>query len=275
MLFHGSVFNNSISTWEVSLRRSELHLNVGISVEVDWFGDLPEAQMTAFRSHSNELEASFGIFSVSLDEAISLHASGSVTESFDLAVLMSSLCQRFINLVDGTLRSLGEHSKHHGTTPSVAPLNPADFNSLRGQRAALASSLWHRALFSQHAQFLSKIRTLTALVANLGEDIRATAEELASHGAAVDSASLWFAVSTEYCDLNTCLRETLIMLKCFLRVLPDEQLLPFDKIMSSDERARLTALSGTEVPTPIGRDRPSMNPCRAPRLWGGTSGKIA
>jgi len=27
------------------LRRSELHLDVGISVEVDWFGDLPEAQM--------------------------------------------------------------------------------------------------------------------------------------------------------------------------------------------------------------------------------------
>jgi hypothetical protein len=252
VLFHGSVFNNSISTWEVSLRRSELHLNVGISVEVDWFGDLPEAQMTAFRSHSNELEASFGIFSVSLDEAISLHASGSVTESFDLAVLMSSLCQRFINLVDGTLRLLGEHSKHHGTTPSVAPLNPADFSSPRGQRAALASSLWHRALFSQHAQFLSKIRTLAALVASLGADIRVTAEELASHGAAVDSASLWSAVSTEYCDLNTCLRETLIMLKCFLRVLPDEQLLQFDKTMSNDERARLKTPFGMEAPTPIG-----------------------
>jgi hypothetical protein len=166
--------------------------------------------------------------------------------------LMSSLCQRFINLVDGTLRLLGEHSKHHGTTPSVAPLNPADFNSLRGQRAALASSLWHRALFSQHAQFLSKIRTLAALVASLGADIRVTAEELASHGAAVDSASLWSAVSTEYCDLNTCLRETLIMLKCFLRVLPDEQLLQFDKTMSNDERARLKTPFGMEAPTPIG-----------------------
>jgi hypothetical protein len=258
------------------LRRSELHLDVGISVEVDWFGDLPEAQMTAFRSYSTELEASFGIFSVSLDEAIGLHASGSVTESLDLAVLMSSVCQRFINLLDAALRSLGEHSKRHGTTPSVAPLNPSDFSSPRGQRAALASSLWHRALFSQHAQFLSKIRTLAALVANLGEDIRATAKELASHGAAVvDSAPLWSAVSTEYCDLNTCLRETLIMLKCFLRVLPDEQLLQFDKTLSNDERARLTVPFGMEAPTPIGSDKPGMNPCRAPRLWGGTDGKIA
>ena len=33
-------------------------------------------------------------------------------------------------------------------------------------------------------------------------------------------------------DLNTCLRESMILLKCFLRVLPDEEIVDFEKTVS-------------------------------------------
>ena len=44
---------------------------------------------------------------------------------------------------------------------------------------------------------------------------------------------LWKIVDAAHYDLNTCLRETIIMLKSFLHVLPDEELPSFQKFVDS------------------------------------------
>ena len=204
------------------MRRSKPHLGPGASVEVDWFGRLPEAQLHAFKSCAKELEASYLMFSVSLDEAISLRDSGSRAKSFQVVVLTSALCERLTGLLEDMLRSLAEQCKHRGMMPSVAPLNAADFHSHRGQRSALKSFLLNRVLLSQQAQFLSKIRTLRMMVANIGDNFCIAAEDLVSRGATVESAQLWAAMDAGHFDLNTCLRESIVLLKCFLRALPAE-----------------------------------------------------
>jgi hypothetical protein len=52
-------------------------------------------------------------------------------------------------------------------------------------------------------------------------------------GLATDPATFWKVVDETHYDLNTCLRETIIMLKSFLHVLPDDELAGFQKSVNS------------------------------------------
>jgi hypothetical protein len=127
------------------------------------------------------------------------------------------------------LQSLAEHNRFYGITSTVASLNPADFRGTHAKRSALKSHLLTQILPPQRRQFLSKISTLRRMVVNLAKGFRNAAEELASHGAAVQTAPLWAYLDTGQFDLNTCLRESMVLLKCFLRALPDDQLPRFQK----------------------------------------------
>jgi hypothetical protein len=201
----------------------------GAFVQADWFGWLPDAKCQTFNVYAEECEACYMMLSVSLDEAIGLRDSGSLAKSFQVISVIPALCGRLASLLQGMLRSLEEHTKRYRVRPSVAPLNPADFQGPRGKRSALKNCLLNWILRSQPAQFLSKISTLRKMVTSLGNDFRNAAKELASHGAAVEPAPLWATLDAGHFDLNTCLRESMVLLKCFLRALPDDQLVRFQE----------------------------------------------
>jgi hypothetical protein len=225
----------------------------GVSVEVDWFGGLPETHLEAFKLYSKSMETSFCVFGVSLNEAIGLHDGGDVGKSLQLAPLIYGLCQRLTGLLKSVLDALLEHSRLYGTTPSVASLDSANFLGQRVQRSAVTSALWHGAQLSQRARFLSKIRTLRAMVADLDSELCAATDELLSSGAAIETAPLWAAIAARHFDLNTCLQESLISLKCFLRVLPDDELRRFQKTMSNHRAPRRRAPASTKIaPAVIG-----------------------
>lgn len=188
--------------------------------------------MSAFKAYRGELEARFGMFSVCMDEAIGLHDGGFVVKALEMAVLTGSLCGRFTERLEGVLSSIEKHATDHGTTPSVEPVDAADFRSPWGRRSATASSLRSVALLSQHGRFISKVRTLRAMVHHMGCDICASAEYLSSNGIAGKPGPVWSMFAQEYFDLNTCYRESLIALKCFLRVLPDAELPTFQRTLS-------------------------------------------
>jgi hypothetical protein len=202
------------------------------SVQTDWYGWLPDAKLQAFRVYAGEFEASYGMLSVSLDEAISLRDRGSLTKSFQVVFVTPALCKRLTAALEGMLCSLEEHAKHYGVVPSVAPLDAHNFSGAHAHNSARMSSLLSRILFSQRAQFLSKIGTLREMVADLGNEFCTAAEDLATCGSAIESAPLWSAMDSGHFDLNTCLRESMILLKCFLRALPDDQLLHFQKTVA-------------------------------------------
>jgi hypothetical protein len=192
---------------------------------------LPEAKLQLFRVYAGEFEACYMMLSVSLNEAIALRESGALKKSFQIIEVISPLCSRLTDRLQGLLMSLDEHAKHYGIVPSVAPLCAENFHGVRGQRSARMSSLLNRVLLSRRAQFLSKIASLRDMLVELNLDFRDTAEELAS-GAALDGRPLWQTLDDDHFDLNTCFREAMILLKCFLRVLPDDQLTPFHKAVA-------------------------------------------
>jgi hypothetical protein len=128
----------------------------------------------------------------------------------------------------GLLRSLSEHAKHYGTIPNAAPLDPANFQGHRGQRSARMNSLLDHVLLSQRLQFLHKVSTLEEMVEDLGNDFRHAADDLAE-GVSLDPGKMWAEVDAHHYDLNTCLREAIVVFKSFLIALPESQLGAYQK----------------------------------------------
>ncbi len=201
-------------------------LTRGKSVKDDWRAWLPEAKAQVFDRQVQRLESSYVMLSVSLNEAIELRLIGQPGKSLQAVGMTSGLCRLLTQTLAGLLRALSEHAKHYGTIPNAAPLDPANFQGHRGQRSARMSSLLNHVLLSQRLQFLHKISTLEEMVEDLGKDYRHAADDLAE-GMALNPKKMWDEVDSDHYDLNTCLREAIVVFKSFLIALPESQLVAF------------------------------------------------
>lgn len=203
-------------------------LSRGRSVQQDWRACLPEEKAHVFQEHERHLESLYNMFSVSLNEAIELKLAGVRGKALCAISMTSQLCERLTRPLAGTLRALHDHAKHYGTVPNAAPLVPENYQGLRGQRSARMSGLLDRVLFSHRLQFLHKVSTLQEMVEDLDRDFRNAAGDL-SCGLCTDPERGWREMDLGHYDLNTCLRETIVLLKSFLVVLPAGQLGDFEK----------------------------------------------
>jgi len=221
----------------------------GKSVKDDWRAWLPEAKAHVFRDHVHQLESNYVMLSVSLDEAIELEQMGQPGKSQQAVGITSSLCKLLTQTLGGLLRALSEHAKHYGTIPNAVPLDPANFQGQRGQRSARMSSLLNHVLLSQRLQFLHKLSTLEEMVEDLGKDFRHAADDLAE-GASLNSPKMWAEVDAGHYDLNTCLREAIVVFKSFLIALPEDQLGAFqDAVREQSQLNEPASLSRSSVPS--------------------------
>jgi hypothetical protein len=199
----------------------------GTTVKDDWRAWLPEKKDRVFRAYVRQLEISYNMLSISLDEALALWHGGRFAKASLAVCVTPDLCNRFAHPLVALLWSLGEHAKHHGTVPNAAPLDPANFQGARGQKAAYRNSLWCRVLLSERSHFLYKISTLGEMVDDLNLDFCAAANDIANSNS-LDCDAEWRAVDAAHYDLNTCLREAIVLLKSFLIALPDSELGVFE-----------------------------------------------
>ena len=198
----------------------------GTSVHQDWRAWLPQEKAEVFRDHEHRLELLYNMFSVSLNEAIDLKNAGFLSKSLGTLGVTQELCERFTCCLAGILRALYEHAKHYGTVPNAAPMDPANYQGPRWQRSARISSLLNRVLLSQRLQFLYKVSTLQEMVEDLEGDFQAAVGNLIGRACA-DPDRVWYEVDVDHYDINTCLRETIILFKSFLMVLPVGELETF------------------------------------------------
>ena len=199
-----------------------------VSVQEDWRAWLPDDKYRAFQAISQELETSYSMLSVSLNEAISLRLDGYLTRCRQASSVLPELGNRLTQLLASVLRALADHARHFGTVPNAAPLDPANFRSSRCQRAARMSAILSRVLLTQRSQYLYKVDELLGLVESVGRDFCAAAAEVVD-GTSVEPADLWLHIDSLHYDLNTCLRESVVLLKSFLLVLPEEELPGFEQ----------------------------------------------
>ena len=198
------------------------------SVQQDWSTWLPPAKAQAFDSCVRQLEIFYGMFSVSLNEALELRRIGRSGQSSRAVVITPALCTRLARPLEGLLRTLGAHAKHFGVVPNTAPLAASNFRGSREQRAARMSDLLSHVLLTQRSQFLHKIDTLQEMVFSIRVEFCEVAADLGSGASAAPSLD-WRTLDDAHFDLNTCLRETIVLLKSFIVVIPDEQIGIFQK----------------------------------------------
>ncbi len=203
-------------------------LSRGRGVQQDWRACLPTEKAHIFYDHERHLELLYNMFSVSLNEAIELKLAGLLGKALSAMSMSAELCERLTRPLTGTLRALHEHAKHYGTVPNAAPLDPQNYHGPRGQRSARISGLLDKVLFSHRLQFLHKVSTLEEMVEDLDRDFRRLAGDLVE-GVCPDPERVWHDVDAGHYDLNTCLRETIVLFKSFLVVLPAGQLGDFEK----------------------------------------------
>ena len=200
----------------------------GKSVKDDWRARLPDEKSEIFVFYVHELETTNTILSVSLDEALGLRRSGKLAKACQAIHVGPDLCARLVGKLDALLAVTEQHAKHYGTIPNAAPLDPANFQTNKAQRSARMSGLLSKVLLSQRAQFLHKVNTLQEVVEEVAKEFCSAAEELV-RGISTEPGALWTAVDASQYDLTTCLRESIVVLKSFLRALPTEELAGFHK----------------------------------------------
>lgn len=220
----------------------------GSSVPQDWRSWLPEEKAIVFQRIDQHLGSLYAMFSIALNEAIEIRQCGCLAKALMALGITADLCKLLTNPLAGILRALHEHAKHYGIVPNAAPLDAANYRGQRGQRSARMSGLLSHVLFSQRVQFLQKVSTLQEMVEDLDKDFRSVAVDLAD-GVSTDPRNAWKELDDGHFDLNTCLRETLVLFKSFLVVLPASQLQGFQRTVREQWEAPGTTVSVPERAT--------------------------
>jgi len=223
------------------------------SVRQDWRAILPYGKGSLFFDHTDKLENAYVMLSVSLNEAISLRQNGDSEKANQEIGVVGELCSRLALRINAVLHAMGQYARHFGIVPNLSLLDATNFQSGLGQRAARHSNLVCQLLLSERSQFLNKLNTLEELVDDLSDEFIRIATEVAASISSMPSR-LWKFLEQSQFDLNTCLRETDVLLKSFLLVLPEDQLAGFDFTICGLARARR--------PNPI----PSLNLIHARRI---------
>ena len=162
------------------------------------------------------------MFSVNFDEAVGMRRNGRNSRAFQVLSVAPALCQRLAQPLLCLLHVMLDHAKHFGIAPNLAPLDAHNFQNSRSQRVALFNDVFSRILLTRKSQFAHKISALADLVTQLGSTFESTAEEL-SCGDSVQPDRDWELLDSVHYDLNTCLRETVVLFKSFLHALPEAQ----------------------------------------------------
>jgi hypothetical protein len=201
------------------------------SVSQDWRMPLKGDKSHIYFNCIQTLEAFYSMFSVNLDEAFGMRRTGRVAKSFQVLSISPALCEKLAHPLMILLRTMLDHAKYFGVSPNVAPLNVDHFQSSRAKRVAVFNDLVSRVLLTRKLQFTHKISALADLVDELDSNFETVAEGLAV-GDSLQPDHDWQILDEVHYDLNTCLREAVVILKSFLHALPEAQLSGFGNALN-------------------------------------------
>ncbi len=198
------------------------------SVAEDWLAWMPAEKDGLFEATVAEFEAGYVMLSVALNESLAMKATGSLIQAREQAGVAASLCDRLAARLLAVIRALEDHGRHFGTLPNVAPLDVKFFRGMTAQHLARKNSLLSKVLLSARSKFFHKLQGLMETLEELRGEFCAAADEL-SEGFSIHPESQWRELDVLHFDLNTCLRETIVVLKSFLCALPNEEVQPLSQ----------------------------------------------
>ncbi len=199
----------------------------------DWVAILPQEEDRVFVAMARRWETSYGMASVALDEALSVREHGRLVPARQLAAISATLIQHLVAVLVSALDVVEDQARHLGALPVVEPLNPEFFRSEKARSSASWNHLLFRVLFGERTRFFHKLRSLSTTLDGLAEEFADAAEDIAG-GTCIQPGESWAALERLHYDVNTCLREAVVLLKSLLRTLPPKQLAAFEeKLLAS------------------------------------------
>jgi hypothetical protein len=189
----------------------------------DWVSALPREKSQVFEVVVQRWECSYAMMSVALDEAFSLRASGELVCARQQVSIASGLLGRLAPALISLCETLAARGRRVSKFPVVEPMNAEFFRGNTAQSAASWNGILHHVLFSTRSRFFHKLRILCHTIELLESEFVDAAADI-SKGLSVEPTDCWQRLDNIHYDFNTCLRESEVVLKSFLRILPDEQL---------------------------------------------------
>ena len=193
------------------------------SVQEDWAAWLPSETAQLFEHLRDDLALSCAILAVIVNEALDDSSSSNCTLPQQLAPLFVGLVDRLVCHLGVVLSALEDHGRQCGTLPHAAPLRPEHFRGDPARQLARASRLRSRLRVPGRSMFWHKMCAVRNLLTGLQIQARDLAQqiELEESSGARDQ---WIRLELLQYDLNTCLQETIVLLKSFLCALPGNEL---------------------------------------------------
>jgi hypothetical protein len=193
------------------------------SVKEDWISWLPPEKLKMFQTVIHPCETAYTMLSITLNEALTLQAQGNLVRAYLLIVNSQVLLDRMTDHLLALLAGMNAHGRHFGTLSSVAALNPEFYRSETGQRAASWNALLSHVLLNDRSRLFHKLCALTNIVEELAGEYHEAAGRIIE-AEVVGPKQSWETVEILHYDLNTCLRESIVVLKSFLCALPEREL---------------------------------------------------
>jgi hypothetical protein len=183
-----------------------------------WLARLSAEKAAVYEPSARELEAGYDLLSIVLDDGLQRQESGDWRGARTLVGLCGELAERHAVLLCGALGTMERRSRHFGKLPEVTPLDQETFRTDAARSSCFWNGLLHRVLFSARSRWFHKLRTLGEILDEVRAGFLRAAREIAD-GVSVSPVAEWESLERTHDDWNTCLRETVVLLKCLLTTL--------------------------------------------------------
>lgn len=208
------------------------------SVREDWCARLPEDKSRVFDAIVHGWEEAYAVFSVPLDDAMALRADGKLTRARQCVEIASNFVTDLTAPLSCSCRAMDRWGRQFAMPPAVTSFDPSFYRSEFARQNAQWNHLMHMVLFGSRARFHHKLHVLGTNTITLGEEFRRQADEL-FHTLNLRPESCWPRLDELHYDLNTCLREAIVILKSFLLTLPPRNLSLFHQELDDSAAAAL------------------------------------
>jgi len=230
-------------------RRKRKPASVRRFVSDDWIAALPREKAQLFEATVRRWESAYAMMSVSLDEAFSLRARGELVCARQQVSMTGELHDRLASTLIDASDAMADRGRHVSDVPTVEPLKPNFFRGDTAQSAASWNGILHHVLLSDRSRFFHKLRILSDTVDRLNHEFIDASAGI-SDGSSVQPGVCWKSLDSLHYDVSTCLRELEVVMKCFLRALPADQVSVFSRRLETPiaprktrSRPRLTRVS--------------------------------
>lgn len=193
------------------------------TVSDDWMTVLPGDKNEIFDIVVGRWECSYAMMSVALDDSLSLRSRGELVCARQQVAVASDLLEKLAGSLTAFCATLQRRARTTPELPAVRPLNSKFFRGNTARSAASRNEIIHHVFFRGRSRFFHKLRILSEMMEEMEREFREAAGDIAK-GMDTQPIASWLKLDDLHYDFNTCLRETEVVLKSFLRVLPSEQI---------------------------------------------------